>query len=881
MATLPLSLAIRPCCGAIESSKTTATTNYIYKSKVTQTPGRIYVERKLVSGEAFKNVVKTNRDINLRVFATSRVSVEQTEQIFTTSTEVDELKKMSTYLFRTELGGLVNVFIRKTDVKHEVKIEVSSFQSSNGDNRLVLIGGVFRSDSSNFISLESQLSIQDAKTKMIETPFMQNSFGRFVVELEFEAKQSPLYLSFLLKFPLGSDSGDSEIRSHLKRSFCVPVGFNAGSPAPLGLSFPTDDSINFAVFSRNAESVVLCLYDDIKAEEPALELDLDPYVNRSGDVWHASVERSWNFVGYGYRCKQALSQGNTSKFDAERVLLDPYAKVILNSIPSRCKSGLLLTYLGQPCKTPAFDWDGDVRLNLPMEKLMIYRLNVNLFTKHKSSQLPTEIAGTFSGLTEKIHHLIDLGLNAVLLEPIFPFDEQKGPYFPYHFFSPMPLHGPSGDCISAINSMKEMVKKLHANGIEVLLEFVYTHTADAVALQGIDNLSYYYGKEVEDLETRNALKCNYSLVQQLILDSLRYWVTEFHIDGFCFINASSMLRGIHGEYLSRPPLVEAIAFDPLLSKVKIIADYWDPCDLVSNEIHFPHWARWAEVNTKFCNDVRNFLRGEGLLSNLATRLCGNGDVFSDGRGPAYSFNFIARNSGLPLVDLVSFSSNQLATELSWNCGEEGPTKRSAVLERRLKQIRNFLFVLYVSLGAPILNMGDECGQSSGGSPSYADRKLFNWNALATDFAIQTKQFISFLSSFRQKRGDLLQRRNFLKEENINWYGSDLSPPRWEDASHKFLAVRFKADKFESQLNSESSHIKGDIYMAFNASNQPENVSLPPPPEGMTWYRLVDTALQFPGFFSIEGEPVLEQVVGLHTYEMKPYSCTLFEASSSR
>ncbi|XP_031279992.1 isoamylase 2, chloroplastic isoform X1 [Pistacia vera] len=880
MATLPLSLAIRPCCGAIQSSKLTAAPHYICKSKLTQVPGRIIVERKLLCGEASKNVVKTNRDINLRVFAASRVSVDQTEQIFTTSTEVDELKKMSTYLFRTELGGLVNVFIRKADVKYEVKIEVISLQLSSGDNRLVLIWGVYRSDSSNFISLESQQPVPDAKTKMIETPFMQNSLGRFVVELEFEAKQTPFYLSFLLKSPLGSDSSDLEIRSHLKASFCVPVGFNAGSPAPLGPSFPTDDTINFAIFSRNAESVVLCLYDDIKAEEPALELDLDPYVNRSGDVWHASMESSWNFVSYCYRCKWAVSQGNRHKSHAERVLLDPYAKVIQNSIPIHPESGLLSTYLGQPCKEPAFDWDGDVCLNLPMEKLMVYRLNVNRFTKHKSSQLLTEVAGTFSGLTEKVHHLKDLGLNAVLLEPIFPFDEQKGPYFPCHFFSPMPLHGPSGACIAAINSMKEMVKKLHANGIEVLLEVVYTHTADGGALQGIDDLSYYYGKEVEDLKTRNVLKCNHPIVQQLILDSLRYWVTEFHIDGFCFINASSLLRGFHGEYLSRPPLVEAIAFDPLLSKVKIIADCSGPHDVVPKEIHFPHWKRWAEVNTRFCNDVRNFLRGEGLLSYLATRLCGSGDVFSDGRGPAYSFNFIARNSGLPLVDLVSFSSDQLATELSWNCGEEGPTKRSAVLERRLKQIRNFLFVLYLSLGVPILNMGDECGQSSGGSPSYADRKLFNWNTMATGFGIQTKQFISFLSSFRLKRSDLLQQRNFLKEENIDWYGSDLSPPRWEDASYKFLAVRLKTDKSESQLNSESSHIKGDVYMAFNASSRSENVSLPPPAEGMTWHRLVDTALQFPGFFSIDGEPVLEQEVGLHIYEMKPYSCTLFEACCS-
>ncbi|KAJ4727523.1 putative Isoamylase [Melia azedarach] len=885
MANLAPSLAIGPCClscVSIESSKLCAATHYVCKSKMTQGPGRLDMERKLY-GEVSLSVVRTPyKSIDSRVHAAPRVSLEQTDQIFTKSTEVDKLQKVSTYLFRTELGGLVNVSVRKKYVKYVVNIEVSSLQLSSGDNRLVLIWGVHRSDSSSFMALDSQYP--DAKIGTIENPFIQNSSGTFVLELEFEAKQTPFYLSFLLKSPLGDDSSDSEIseiRSHLKAKFCVPVGFSAGFSAPMGLSFSTDGSMNFALFSKSAESVVLCLYNDTAADKPALEIDLDPYVNRSGDVWHATIETAWNFVSYGYRFKGTISQGDRYKFHPERVLLDPYAKIIVNPIPNDRQSGLLPKYLGRLCKEPDFDWVGDVRLNLQMEKLVVYRLNVMRFTGHKSSKLPTDIAGTFSGVIEKVHHLKDLGVNAILLEPIFPFDEQKGPYFPCHFFSPMNLHGPSHGSISAINSMKQMVKELHASGIEVLLEVVYTHTADGRALQGIDDSSYYHVNGVEDLETKNALNCNYPVVQQMILDSLRHWVTEFHIDGFCFINASSLLRGFHGEYLSRPPLIEAIAFDPLLSKVKIIADCCNPHDLEPKETHFPHWKRWAEVNAKFCHDVRNFLRGEGLLSDLATRLCGSGDIFSDGRGPGFSFNFIARNSGLPLVDLVSFSSGGLASELSWNCGEEGPTTKTAVLERRLKQTRNFLFVLYVSLGVPILNMGDECGQSSGGSPSYGDRKPFDWNALETGFGIQTRQFISFLSSLRLKRSDFLQQRNFLKEENIDWYGSNRSPPKWEDPSCKFLAMRLKADKGENQSNAESSQIKGDLYIAFNAADHSEGISLPPPPKGMTWFRLVDTALPFPGFFSTDGKPVLKQTLGSHAYEMQSHSCTLFESKQSK
>lgn len=881
MATLPPSLVMRPCClncGATESSKLSLASLYICRNQIRYGFEKMEMERKLVFGEVAQHVIKTSyRNLNPKANATSRVSVEQTEHLVTTVTEVEDLEKASTYLFRAEIGGQVKVFVRKKNVKYAVYIEVSSLQLRSSDDGLLLSWGMYRADSSSFMPLDFQSSVPDARARTKETPFIQTTFGRFALELEFESKQIPFYLSFLLKSSLDADSSGS-IRSHRKTNFCVPVGFGQGYPAPLGLSFSPDGSMNFAFFSRNTESVILCLYDDTTADEPALELDLDPYVNRSGDIWHASFESTLTFVSYGYRCKGALVQRSKDKLDTGQILLDPYAKVIGNSIPSSHGSRLLRKYLGQLLKEPAFDWRDDVHPDLPMEKLVVYRLNVRHFTEHKSSQLPTAVAGTFSGLTEKLQHFKDLGVNAVLLEPIFSFDEQKGPYFPRHFFSPMSILGPSGGPISAINSMKEMVKTLHTNDIEVLLEVVFTHTAEVGALQGIDDLSYYYVNEVVDLEERYALNCNYSVVQQLILDSLRHWVTEFHVDGFSFINASSLLRGIHGEYLSRPPLVEAIAFDPLLSKTKIIADSWDPHDMVPNETRFPHWKRWAEINTKFCDDVRNFWRGEGLLSNLATRLCGSGDIFSDGRGPAFSFNFIARNFGLPLVDLVSFSGVELASQLSWNCGEEGPTNDTAVLERRLKQIRNFLFVLYVSLGVPILNMGDECGQSSGGSPAYTDRRPFDWNALKTGFGIQTTQFISFLSSFRTKRSDLIQKSNFLKEENIDWHGSDQSPPRWEDPSCKFLAMTLKADKVESPLRSESTHLRGDLFIAFNAADQSENVILPPPPEGMSWHRLVDTALPFPGFFSTNGE-LVEKTAGLVAYKMKSYSCALFEASS--
>lgn len=881
MATF-LSSLIQPFCGynrgGTESFKLAVNDYHTYGQKMNYQSGKLDEARMQAHGESKVGFTKSLHRNVCGAYAPSGISVGKSGQKFGTGGKTEEDRKVATYLFRTEFGDLVYAFVGKRGSGFMVSIEISSLKLASIDETLLLSWGVYRSNPA-IVTPNFQSILPEETIGATEAPFVRTSEGKFAVELEFDAKHDPFYLSFLLKYPVGVDSGSSEIKSHRKTSFSVPVGFGRGYPSPLGLSISGDGSINFSIFSSTAESVVLCLYNDSTSEKPVLELDLDPYINRSGNIWHASFEGASNFVSYGYRCRGSKFHENQDEAEVSRILVDPYAKILTASIPKTRGQGLGLPskFLGQICNVPAFSWDGEVRPNLPMEKLFIYRLNVKHFTVDKSSQLPIDIAGTFSGLTQKLLHFKKLGVNAVLLEPIFPFDEKDGPYFPFHFFSPTNIYVPSGASISSLNSVKEMVKELHANGVEVILEVVFTHTAMDGALQGIDDSCYYFVNRVANSEGKSALNCNHPIVQQLFLDSLRYWVTEFHIDGFCFINASSLLQGHHGELLSRPPFVEAIAFDPLLSKTKIIADFWDPQESVPKETRFPHWKRWAELNSKFSNDIKEFFRGEGLVSSLATRLCGSGDVFSDGRGPAFSFNFIARNVGLPLVDLVSFSSSKLASELSWNCGEEGPTSNIEVLEKRLKQIRNFIFVLFVSLGVPVLNMGDECGQSSGGSVAFKDRKSFNWDSLKTDFGTQTTQFITFLSSFRSRRFDLFQSRNFLKVENIDWFDNNQSPPDWEDPSCKFLAVMLRADKEESGSITENPKPQSDIFMAFNASDQSVSVALPEPSEGTNWFRLVDTALSFPGFFSSDGEPV--PTTSPVTYEMQAHSCTLFEAKS--
>ncbi|KAL3635217.1 hypothetical protein CASFOL_019764 [Castilleja foliolosa] len=801
--------------GVLDSSKLFAAICEKYKKRVTTHSSKLSFNEKLVHKEFLKPVRSDSYDHHVpKALATSNVFVPKT------------LENMATYRFMTETGGQLKALVKKTNNnKLELQVEVEPFHHFEGQGELYMIWGLFTNNSTNL--------------KIIETPFAKNSVGnKLSVELEFDKTLSPFYVSFLLELNLGSNSKASTIRSHRKTNFVVPVGFVTGRPYPLGISFSENGFINFAFLSRNAERVALCLYADTGTDKPTLEIDLDPYVNRSGDIWHASVDCTLPFVGYGYRCK-----------NGDRVLLDPYAKIIGNFGPGKC--------LGKLCEERAFDWSGDCRPGLAMEKLIIYRLNVARFTIDKSSKLPGEVSGTFSGVSEKLDHFKNLGVNAVLLEPIFPFDERKGPYYPYHFFSPGSLYGTS-------ESMKEMVKKMHANGIEVFLEVVFTHTSEHASLREIDNSCYY--------DINGGLNCNYPIVLQMIVDSLRYWVTEFHIDGFCFVNASFFMTGGNSEFLSRPPLVEAIAFDPLLSKVKIIADLWDPHSPTGTEetaLLFPHWKRWAETNTKFCVDVRNFFRGRGLISILATRICGSGDMFLSGRAPHFSFNYITRNAGLSLVDLVSFSEgSELESECSWNCGEEGPTDKIDVLERRIKQIRNFLFILFVSLGVPVFNMGDECGQSASGSPVYTNRKPLDWNALRSGFGIQVTQFISFLSSLRMRRGDLLQRGGFVKEGNIQWRGIEQLPPNWDDISCKFIAMTLKAES--------SSASGGDLFVAFNSGDHSEKVALPPLVVEEAWVRLLDTALSFPGFFDADGVRVED---GSGTYEMESHSCVLFEARS--
>lgn len=794
----------------------------------------------------------------------------------TDSHERTEQQQTRKYHFHVSNGGQVRVLVNKMDLFYKVIIEACL--EDNGEEALFMDWGVFRSDSSDVAVLD--LESIPAKTAILDesmqTPFERQECAVHKLELEFRSNLAPFFISFMLSQP-------SNPRNLANSKFCIPVGFERGQPDPLGMTVQSDGRANFALYSKNAQGVILCLYD-AEGTEPCMQLELSTSINRTGHIWHVELDNVSMFTRYGYRCKGETTWERGNRFHSRRILLDPYAKSLApfvsgqDSFPSPAPMLALVT------KAEAeFDWDNDVHLDIPLERIVAYRLNVTCFTADKSCGLEKNLRGTFQGLVEKIQHFKNLGVNAVILQPVFAFEKNKGPFFPLSLFSPMDCFGPLQTPMSSSLSLKEMVKELHKNGIEVLLEVVYTHTGEnndeepqTVSFRGIDNATYYVlnqnSKVAGEFESSNFFNCNHPVVQKLILDSLQYWVTEYHIDGFCFANASALTRGPHREALTRPLVVEAISFDPVLSRRKIIADFFCPFTGSCKDTAFPHWRRWCLWNSRYRDDVRQFMRGDkGQLSSFATRLCGSGDILADGRGPNFSLNFVSNTYGLTLVDLVSYSEHvKEDLERSWNCGEEGPTLNQAVLNLRVKQVRNFVMCLFLSQGIPVLNMGDEYGHTKGGGIAMDQRRAFNWDALNLDFAHQLRHMISSLAAFRVRRKDLFQCKDFIRLENVKWHGKLPNEPEWENADSSFLAV-----SLHPEIPSQPTF--GDIYIGFNSQNSHVVATLPDPPAEMSWYRIADTSLPYPDNFLLDGLLINVLKGESRTYKVEAHSSVLLEA----
>ncbi|KAJ3676835.1 hypothetical protein LUZ60_002559 [Juncus effusus] len=688
-----------------------------------------------------------------------------------------------------------------------------------------------------------------------------------------------------------------------------------GVPDPLGATV-CDGGVNFAVYSSNATAVAVCLFtlDDLKANRVTEVVPLDPLINKTGNVWHVLIQGEFRDMVYGYKFDGDFSPEEGKYFDPSKVLLDPYAKAVI----SRGEYGVVgpkgncwPQMAGMiPLPGDKFDWEGDLPLRYSQKDLVIYEMHLRGFTKHDSSKVDSP-AGTYASATEKLDHLKELGINCIELMPCHEFNEleyysfspvmgeHKMNFWGYstiNFFSPMIRYSSAGikNCgIDAINEFKTFVKEAHKRGIEVIMDVVFNHTAEGnekgpiLSFRGIDNSTYYMlapkGEFYNYSGCGNTFNCNHPVVRQFIVDCLRYWVTEMHIDGFRFDLASIMTRGCSlwdpmnvfgnpieadfittGTPLANPPLIDMISNDPILSGVKLIAEAWDAGGLyqVGN---FPHWNIWSEWNGQYRDTVRQFIKGtNGFAGAFAECLCGSPNLYQGGgRRPWHSVNFICAHDGFTLADLVTYNNKyNLANgegnrdgenhNLSWNCGEEGEFASIGVRRLRKRQMRNFFVCLMVSQGVPMVLMGDEYGHTKGGNNnSYChDNHInyFRWdkkNEQSSDFY----RFCCLMTKFR-KEFECLRLDEFPTAERLMWHGHQPGRPDWSDTS-RFVAF------------SITDVTKGEIYVAFNTSHVPVTITLPARP-GYKWDPLVDTSKPAP--FDFLSDDLHDKETAVKQYE---------------
>ena len=686
-----------------------------------------------------------------------------------------------------------------------------------------------------------------------------------------------------------------------------------GQSYPLGaIVYP--GGTNFCVFSKNCEAVELLLFDDADDARPVRVIQLDPVQNRTFYYWHAFVPGVEAGQLYGYRVYGPFAPEQGHRFDGWKVLLDPYARAV--AIGARYERAAAMRP-GDNCAhamksvvvdSDAYDWEGDMRLSHPYTRTVIYELHVGGFTKHPSSNVAEARRGTYLGLIEKIPYLKELGVTAVELLPVQQFDEQDAPpgltnywgYSPIAFFAPHRGYSMRRDPLGPVDEFRDMVKALHRAGIEVILDVVFNHTAEGnhqgptFSFRGLENRGYYMLEDDRAVYANytgcgNTINGNHSIVRRLIMDCLRYWVAEMHVDGFRFDLASVLSRDESGRPLQNPPILWEIESDPVLSGTKIIAEAWDAAGLHQVGSFVGH--RWAEWNGYFRDDVRRFVKSDaGMVPALAARLLGSPDLFSDpardpDRDPNRSINFVTCHDGFTLNDLVSYNrkhnaanreQNRDGTEanFSWNCGTEGPSDDPNVEALRQRQIKNLFTLLFVGQGTPMLGMGDEVRRTQhGNNNAYCqDNPLswFDWSLL--DEEAELLRFVRGLIRFNLSR-PIFQVDHFLsttaadrQAPQITWHGVHLGQPDWSEDS-RALAFTLR-------------HADGDpIHVMLNAYWKPLAFELPPFPARAhrCWCRVVDTARPAPDDFCA---PETAPCVETDRYELAPRSSVILLARHS-
>ncbi|MBE9169709.1 glycogen debranching protein GlgX [Pleurocapsales cyanobacterium LEGE 06147] len=674
-----------------------------------------------------------------------------------------------------------------------------------------------------------------------------------------------------------------------------------GKPFPFGATL-VPGGVNFSIFSSYATSCILVLFAK-HAPQPMAEIPF-PEEFRIGNVYCMVVfNLDYENLEYGYRLDGPTNFQEGHWFDNQKILMDPYAKIIggrdIWGIPPNWDD----VYQHRArIAFDDFDWEDDRPLEIPPEDQIIYEMHVRSFTRHPSSGVKEKHEGTFAGIRDKIPYLKELGVNAVELMPIFEFDEfennRTNPetgemllnYWGYStvgFFAPKAGYAATGRLGMQVDELKALVKELHKNGIEVILDVVFNHTAEGneygptISFRGIDNKTYYMltpeGYYFNFSGCGNTLNCNNPIVRNMVLDCLRYWAEEYHIDGFRFDLASILGRDPWGFPLANPPLLETLAFDPILAKCKLIAEAWDAGGLYQVG-SFPAYGRWAEWNGKYRDAMRKFLKGNGSVGEIAQRLQGSPDLYAwEGREPATSINFITAHDGFTLMDLVSYNwkHNEANGENnndgsndndSWNCGWEGSTEDPGINALRRRQIKNAVAMLMVSQGVPMILMGDEVGRTQyGNNNTYChDNELnwLDWTLLETNADLF--RFFKNCIAFRKAHPVLRNRQHFQNRDyvgsgyaDITWHGTQAWNADWSDSSHTLAFML--CGKHAKQGNIVDNY----IYVAMNMYWEAHWFEIPGLPEGMKWNVFANTGVTSPEDSWEPGtEPLLENQTGL-------------------
>ena len=611
---------------------------------------------------------------------------------------------------------------------------------------------------------------------------------------------------------------------------CASAIQHQGKSFPLGATLGGGGA-NFSVYAKHSRAAQIVLFDRVDDRAPSRVIDLDPRTNLTYHYWHAFVPGVTAGQLYGYRIAGPFEPAAGLRFDPDKVLIDPYGKAIArppgySREAARKRGDNAATALKSVVIDPnGYDWEGDTPLGRPFAKTIIYEMHVGGFTRHPSSGVTPGRRGTYAGLIEKIPYLQELGISAVELLPLFAFDERDGPpglgnywgYQPLSVFAPHDLYSSRPDPLGAVDEFRDMVKALHRAGIEVILDVVYNHTTEGgedgptICYRGLANETYYIlgedkSKYADFTGCGNTLNANEPIVRRLILDSLRYWVSEMHVDGFRFDLASILSRDEEGRPMASPPVLWDIESDPILANVKLIAEAWDAAGLY--QVGSFVGDSWKEWNGRFRDDVRAFLKGDnGMASALASRLMGSPDVFGqEQREAEQSINFVSCHDGFTLNDLVSFNNkhneangeaNRDGTDynLCWNCGVEGPTADPEVERLRNRQIKNFSTLTLLATGTPMLLMGDEVRRTQGGNNNAfcQDNEVswFDWSLVEKHADIH--RFVKELIAFRMSRNLPVERfdmtlAELLKRQPVQWHGVKLNAPDFGYESHSLAAT---------------------------------------------------------------------------------------------